>query len=71
MSAYDAPGPDAPSRAERVERYVREVIVHGSPAKVADELKRLEEELPLNYLLASVLSHQTFLLLTDEVMPRM
>lgn len=71
VSAYDAPGPDAPSRAERVERYVREVIVHGSPAKVADELKRLEEELPLNYLLASVLSHQTFLLLTDEVMPRM
>ena len=50
---------------------MNEVVVHGSPAKVVDELKRLEEEIPLNYLLASILSHETFLLLTDEVMPRM
>jgi len=44
---------------------------NGSPAKVVDQLKRLEEEIPLDYLLASILSHQTFLLLTDEVIPRM
>ena len=47
------------------------IIIHGSPAKVVDELKRLEEEIPLGYLLASILSHQTLLLLTDEVIPRM
>jgi len=59
------------SKEERIRRYVDEVIIHGSPAKVVDELKRLEEEIPLGYLLASILSHQTLVLLTDEVIPRM
>ena len=71
LDSYAAPAPGAPSKEERIERYVNEVIVHGSPAKVVDELKRLEEEIPLRYLLASILSHETFLLLTDEVIPRM
>ena len=71
LDAYAPPGPNAPTKAERVERYVNEVIIHGSPGKVVDELKRLEAEIPLDYLLASILSHQTFLLLTDEVLPRM
>ena len=62
---------DGASKEERIARYVDEVIIHGSPAKVVDELKRLEEEIPLRYLLASILSHQTLLLLTDEVIPRM
>ncbi len=62
---------DGDTKEARVERYVDEVIIHGSPARVVDQLKRLEEEIPLDYLLASVLSHQTFMLLTDEVMPRM
>ena len=71
LDAYAAPGPGAATKEERIERYVDEVIIHGSPAKVVDELKRLEEEIPLNYLLASILSHESFLLLTDEVIPRM
>ena len=71
LDAYAAPGPDAPGKAERIERYVNEAIIHGSPAKVVDELARLEEEMPLDYLLASVLSHETFLLLADEVVPKM
>lgn len=62
---------EAASKEERIERYVDEIIVHGSPAKVVDELKRLEEEIPLDYLLASILSHETFVLLTDQVIPRM
>ena len=69
LDAYAAPGPGAPSKAERVERYVNEVIIHGSPSKVVDELKRLEEQIPLRYLIASIFSHETFLLLTDEVIP--
>ena len=71
LDSYVAPAAGAPSREERIERYVNEVIIHGSPARVVDELKRLREEIPLRYLLASVLSHETFLLLTDEVIPRM
>lgn len=64
-------GPRQGSKAERVEKYVNDVIIHGSPPKVVDELKRLEEEIPLDYLLASILSHETLVLLTDEVLPRM
>ena len=71
LDSYAAPGPGAPSKEERIERYVDEVVIHGSPAKVVDELKRLEEEIPLNYLLASIFSHESFMLLTDEVIPRM
>ena len=56
---------------ERVEHYVENVIVHGSPAKVADKLLELQESIDLQYLLASILSHDTFMLLTDEVLPRL
>ncbi len=52
-----------------IQRYVDEVVVHGSTARVIDELRRLEEEMPLAYLLAAPLSHESFLRLTDEVMP--
>jgi alkanesulfonate monooxygenase SsuD/methylene tetrahydromethanopterin reductase-like flavin-dependent oxidoreductase (luciferase family) len=52
-----------------VERYVNEVVIHGSPGRVVDELVRLREEIGLEYLLAAPLSHQSFLLLTDEVLP--
>jgi len=58
-----APGVDP------IERYVNEVAIHGSPRRVADELLRLQEEIGLDYLLAAPLSHQSFLLLTDEVIP--
>ena len=65
-------GPPSPlSPQERVERYVNEVIIHGSPDKVVDELQRLEATIGLDYLLASPLSHKTFLQLTDKVMPRL
>lgn len=53
-----------------VERYVNDVVIHGSPGRVVDELLRLREEIGLEYLLAAPLSHQSFLLLTNEVIPR-
>lgn len=52
-----------------VERYVDEVIIHGSPGRVVDELLRLREEIGLDYLLCAPLSQQSFLLLTDQVLP--
>ena len=63
---------DAERRAPPVDpvaRYVDEVIIHGSPRRVVDELLRLREEIGLEYLLAAPLSHQSFLMLTDEVLP--
>jgi len=59
---------DAP--VDAVEHYLNEVVIHGSPEKVVDELLRLEEEIPLGYLLLSPLSEQTFGLFTDRVLPR-
>ncbi|MDH4017630.1 MAG: LLM class flavin-dependent oxidoreductase, partial [Actinomycetota bacterium] len=59
---------DAP--VDAVDHYLNEVVIHGSPEKVVDELLRLEEEIPLGYLLLSPLSEQTFGLFTDHVLPR-
>jgi alkanesulfonate monooxygenase SsuD/methylene tetrahydromethanopterin reductase-like flavin-dependent oxidoreductase (luciferase family) len=62
--------PSLASPEERVEKYVNEVIIHGSPAKVVDQLKELEQDVGLDYLLASILSHDTFIKLTDDVLPK-
>jgi alkanesulfonate monooxygenase SsuD/methylene tetrahydromethanopterin reductase-like flavin-dependent oxidoreductase (luciferase family) len=54
-----------------VQRYVEDVIIWGSPERVADLLLEAEEEQQLNYLLCSPLSQQTFYLFNDEVLPRL
>ena len=60
-----------PQGTDPVRRYLDEVILHGTPEKVADDIMRLREEIRLDYLLCAPLSHETFLLLTDEVLPRL
>jgi alkanesulfonate monooxygenase SsuD/methylene tetrahydromethanopterin reductase-like flavin-dependent oxidoreductase (luciferase family) len=52
-----------------VDHYLQDVVIHGSPARVVDQLQRLQEEIPLGYLLLSPLSEKTFGLFTDEVLP--
>lgn len=66
-SLHDADGRDV--RADPIERYLSEVIIHGSPRRVADEIQRLREQIGLDYLLCAPLSHQSFLLLTHTVIP--
>ena len=63
-----AAGPEEQSR-DPVQRYVDEVIVHGSPARVIDELQRLSHDMHLDYLLFAPLSHQSFILFTEQVLP--
>ncbi len=63
--------PNPMNADDPVQRYVNDVIVWGSPARVVDELHRLGEEMHLGYLLAAPLSHQSFELLTDEVLPKL
>lgn len=58
-----------PDGVDPIERYVDQVIIHGSPARVKDEIVRLRDQIGLTYLLCAPLSHQSFLLLTDEVIP--
>lgn len=55
--------------ADLLQRYVNSVVIHGTPERVADEIRRLREEIGLGYLIGAPLSHQTFLLFTDRVLP--
>ena len=59
-----------PAGADPVQRYLDEVILHGTPDKVGDEILRLREEIALDYLMCAPLSHQSFMLMTEKVLPR-
>ena len=50
-------------------RYLDGVIIHGSAPRVVDELQRLREEIDLHYLLCAPLSHESFMRLTEDVIP--
>ncbi len=63
-----APGRD--DDVDPVERYVNDVVIYGSADRVVDELQRLEEEIRLDYILCSPLSHETFMRFTEDVLPR-
>ncbi len=54
-----------------VQNYVDRVIIHGSPERVVDELARLNEEIHLDYIMGAPLSHDSFLLFTDKVLPQL
>jgi alkanesulfonate monooxygenase SsuD/methylene tetrahydromethanopterin reductase-like flavin-dependent oxidoreductase (luciferase family) len=53
-----------------VQRYVDEVILHGTPEAVIDQIQALQETAQLNYLLCAPLSQLSFNLLTDKVLPK-
>jgi alkanesulfonate monooxygenase SsuD/methylene tetrahydromethanopterin reductase-like flavin-dependent oxidoreductase (luciferase family) len=54
-----------------IDRYLDGVVVWGTPEQVADELLRLREEMFLGYLLCAPLSHRSFTLFTEKVLPRL
>jgi alkanesulfonate monooxygenase SsuD/methylene tetrahydromethanopterin reductase-like flavin-dependent oxidoreductase (luciferase family) len=60
-----------PEGIDPVRRYLDEVILHGTPEAVVDQILRLRDEIGVDYLLCAPLSHETFMLLTDKVLPRL
>jgi alkanesulfonate monooxygenase SsuD/methylene tetrahydromethanopterin reductase-like flavin-dependent oxidoreductase (luciferase family) len=62
--------PAAPG-SDPVQRYLDEVILHGTPEAMLDEILRLREEIGLDYLLCAPLSYKTFVLLTEKILPRL
>ncbi len=56
-------------RRTMLDRYVDDVVVHGSPARVRAELERLREEIGLGYPMCVPLSHRSFMRFTNEVLP--
>ena len=59
------------AQGDPVERYLDGIVVYGTPEKVVDDLQRLGEEMFLDYLLAAPLSHESFVLLTEKVLPKL
>ncbi len=52
-----------------VDRYVDQVMIQGTPEQVVAQIEALREEVGLDYLLCAPVSHQSFLLLTERVLP--
>ena len=60
-------------RPERdpVDRYVEDVIVHGTPEMVTEQLLGLQAQIGLDHVLCAPLSHESFMLFTEKVLPRL
>jgi len=78
VSSYSNPskraGPPAPHHVagvDPVERYMNDVVIHGAPDRVADKIVELRESIGLDYLMCAPLSHQTFGLFTEKVLPKL
>ena len=61
----------APQVDDPVARYVNDVVIHGSPAKVADQIANLRGSMDLEYLMCAPLSHESFMLFTEQVLPKL
>jgi alkanesulfonate monooxygenase SsuD/methylene tetrahydromethanopterin reductase-like flavin-dependent oxidoreductase (luciferase family) len=63
--------PGAASTANPVDRYVEQVVLWGTPDKVVDQVEELRETISLEYLMCAPLSHSTFELFTEKVLPKL
>lgn len=55
--------------ADPVARYVQEIAICGTPEKVIDDIEEMRETLPLEYLMIAPLSHSSFVMFTEKVIP--
>jgi alkanesulfonate monooxygenase SsuD/methylene tetrahydromethanopterin reductase-like flavin-dependent oxidoreductase (luciferase family) len=60
-----------PDNVDPVERYMNDIVIYGSPERVADKILELGETMDLNYLLCGIFRHSSFLLFTEKVLPRL
>ena len=66
MNAFRSDG----AEMDPVEHYLNGVVIHGSPARVIDQIQRLQSEMYLDYLMIAPLSEASFRLFTDQVLPK-
>jgi alkanesulfonate monooxygenase SsuD/methylene tetrahydromethanopterin reductase-like flavin-dependent oxidoreductase (luciferase family) len=66
-----AGGPSAMRSADPVRRYVDEVVLHGTPDSLVDRIAELRQTAGVDYLMCAPLSHGSFVLFTDKVLPRL
>jgi alkanesulfonate monooxygenase SsuD/methylene tetrahydromethanopterin reductase-like flavin-dependent oxidoreductase (luciferase family) len=67
--AYRA-GPPPPG-VDPMERYLNDVVIRGTPERVADQIVELRDTIGLDYLMCAPLSHQSFMLFTEKVLPKL
>jgi alkanesulfonate monooxygenase SsuD/methylene tetrahydromethanopterin reductase-like flavin-dependent oxidoreductase (luciferase family) len=53
-----------------VDFYLDDVMIHGTPESVVDQIQSFGEQIGMNYLMAAPMSGRSFRLLTDKVLPR-
>ena len=53
-----------------IDFYLDDVMIHGTPESVADQIQSFAAEIGMTYLMAAPLSGRSFRLLTDKVLPR-
>jgi len=53
-----------------IDFYLEDVVLHGTAESVVDQIRALEADAGMTYLMAAPLSRRSFTLLTDEVMPQ-
>lgn len=56
-------------RSAQIKRYLDSVVIHGTPERVIDQLRKLRKEMHLDYLMSAPLSHSSFMMFTEKVMP--
>ena len=67
-------GPPAPHHltgGDPIERYMNDVVIRGTPERVIDQIAELRETIGLDYLMCAPLSHQSFVLFTEKVLPKL
>jgi alkanesulfonate monooxygenase SsuD/methylene tetrahydromethanopterin reductase-like flavin-dependent oxidoreductase (luciferase family) len=67
-------GPPPPHHVpgvDPVERYMNEVVIRGTPERVLDTVAELRETIGLDYLMCAPLSHRSFTLFTERVLPKL
>jgi alkanesulfonate monooxygenase SsuD/methylene tetrahydromethanopterin reductase-like flavin-dependent oxidoreductase (luciferase family) len=58
-------------QVDPVQRYVDDVVMWGTPEEVTDQIAELRESISLDYLMCAPLSHSTFEMFTERVMPKL
>jgi len=56
-------------KSAQLARYLDSVVLHGSPARVIDQIEWLHKEMRLDYLMVAPLGHASFTMFTEKVMP--
>jgi alkanesulfonate monooxygenase SsuD/methylene tetrahydromethanopterin reductase-like flavin-dependent oxidoreductase (luciferase family) len=71
MKRAGPPPPHWVPGIDPVERYMKEVVIRGTPERVTDTIHELRETLGLDYLMCAPLSHRSFMLFTEQVLPKL